>query len=158
MKVFLIFQTNIGPVLMVVNPSNSIPSAKGLCDNARAGREIQKVVSDAVRQLTETGHSQSIILRYVFQHTLFICYQEVAYISSDRIITVSRSAISFAWSSTCLCMYWPKRPDCFDDDIFWWKHMFKKYIFGERERLVRTLIHKYQRSRPHFSSLKAWIG
>lgn len=58
------FQTNVGPILLCVNPYRDVgnpltlSSTRGLA----LSPQLNKVVQEAVRQQSETGYPQAIIL------------------------------------------------------------------------------------------------
>lgn len=64
---FLSFQTNVGPISLSVNPYQDVGNPLTLSSAHAASRcpQLLRVVHEAVRQQTETGYPQAIILRYV---------------------------------------------------------------------------------------------
>ena len=59
-----LFQTNVGPILISVNPyaDNKNPLTLTSMRSVSLDAKLLKVVEDAVRQQSETGYQQAIIL------------------------------------------------------------------------------------------------
>lgn len=58
------FQTNVGPILLAVNPYRDVGNPLTLTStrNHTLSPQLQTVVKDAVCQQAETGYPQAIIL------------------------------------------------------------------------------------------------
>ena len=58
------FQTNVGPILLSVNPYNDVGNPLTLTSTrgVMLGPKLLRVVQEAVRQQSETGYPQAIIL------------------------------------------------------------------------------------------------
>lgn len=58
------FQTNVGPILLSVNPYHEVGNALTLTSTRTAAHSphLLRVVHEAVRQQSETGYPQAIIL------------------------------------------------------------------------------------------------
>lgn len=61
-------QTNVGPILLSANPYQDVGNPLTLSSAHAASRcpQLLRVIHEAVRQQSETGYPQAIILRYVW--------------------------------------------------------------------------------------------
>jgi hypothetical protein len=61
---FSLFQTNIGPILLSINPYNDVGNPLTLSSTRTVplAPQLRKIVQEAVRQQAETGYPQAIIL------------------------------------------------------------------------------------------------
>jgi hypothetical protein len=59
-----LFQTNVGPILLAVNPYSDVgnPLTLSSTRGIPLSSKLVRVVQDAVRQQSETGYPQAIIL------------------------------------------------------------------------------------------------
>lgn len=62
--IFILFQTNVGPILLSVNPYTDVGNPLTLTStrNVALSPKLLRVVQEAVRQQSETGYPQAIIL------------------------------------------------------------------------------------------------
>lgn len=63
-KMKILFQTNVGPILVCVNPYTDVGNPLTLTSTRSVplAPQLNKVVQEAVRQQSETGYPQAIIL------------------------------------------------------------------------------------------------
>lgn len=64
MMILLLLQTNVGPILLCMNSYKDVGNPMTLTSmrGATLDAKLHKVILDAVRQQTESGYPQAIIL------------------------------------------------------------------------------------------------
>lgn len=63
-SIFVLFQTNVGPILLSINPYQDVgnPLTLSSTRSLQLAAQLRRIVLEAVRQQAETGYPQAIIL------------------------------------------------------------------------------------------------
>lgn len=101
---FFNLQTNIGPILLSINPYHDVgnPLTLSSTRTMNISEQLKKIVHEAVRQQAETGYPQAIILSGNSYNLLLLIILGM-HICGFRCFWIWKNSLFYAFAASVVC-------------------------------------------------------